>query len=357
MDMTLFDTTLKAEESLFKNPVALDYDYQPKLIPHREKEQHYIAACIKPLFQQRNGRNILIYGKPGIGKTVAVKHVFQELEEQYDEVTPLYINCWQKNTTYKVILELCELVGYRFTQNKKTEELFDEVKRILNKTAVAIAFDEIDKAQDTDFLYGILESIYRKTIILISNYKDWITQLDDRIRSRLLPELMYFREYNEKETRDILEQRMNYAFHEKAFEPDAFARIVQITSDLKDIRTGLYLLREAATLAEEESMRTVSLKHALHAIQKIEEIPTKNLELDPEEQSLLNIIKELSGKKIGELFKAYQEHGGTQSYKTFQRRIARLEEGKFVRVKTYDGGAEGSTSIISYQGIKKLTEF
>lgn len=355
--MAVFESMLKSGETLFKNPVALDYDYQPKLIPHREKEQHTIAACIRPLFQERNGRNILVYGKPGIGKTVAVKHIFQELEEEYDEIKPLYINCWQKNTTYKVILELCELLGYRFTQNKKTEELFDEVKRILNKTSVAFAFDEIDKAQDCDFLYGILESIYRKSIILISNYKDWVTNLDDRIKSRLLPEMLFFREYNEKETRGILEQRMNYAFQEGVFQKDAFERVVDTTYSVRDIRTGLYLLREAATLAEEENLRTVTMTQVLKALQKIEELPTKNLDLDPELKEILNLIKDNSGKKSGDLYKAYQENNGKLLYKTFQRRIAMLEDGKFITVKKVEGGAEGSTSIITYNAIKKLTEF
>ena len=355
--MVIFDTLLKENETLFKNSVALDYDYQPKLIPHREKEQHYIAACIKPLFQQRSGRNVLVYGKPGIGKTVAIKHVFQELEDEYDEITPLYVNCWQKNTTYKIVIELCESLDYRFTQNKKTEELFDEVKRILNKTSVVFAFDEIDKVQDCDFLYGILESIYRKAIIMISNYKDWLTELDDRIRSRLLPELLEFKEYNERETYDILHQRRDYAFHENVFEKNAFDKTVEATYGMKDIRTGLYLLKEAATLAEEQSSRKVTLDHVNKALHKIEELPRKNLDLDPDEQSLLNLAKEYSGKKIGELYKLYQEHGGTLSYKTFQRRIAHLEEGKFITVKKIEGGAEGSTSIITYNGMKKLTEF
>ena len=70
--MSLFKGMLGSEESLFLNPVALDYDFMPKLIPYREQEQKHIATCIKPLFQQRSGRNLIITGPPGIGKTVAV---------------------------------------------------------------------------------------------------------------------------------------------------------------------------------------------------------------------------------------------------------------------------------------------
>ena len=106
--MGVFDDMLKDGESLFKNPVALSFDYIPKLIPYREDHQFKIAGCVKPLFQQRNGRNIIIIGKPGVGKTVACRHVLNELEEKTDEIIPLYINCWKQNTSYKVFVELCE---------------------------------------------------------------------------------------------------------------------------------------------------------------------------------------------------------------------------------------------------------
>ncbi len=48
--MALFDDILKDSESLFMDTVVLDYDYLPKLLPFREKEQHHVASCIKPLF-------------------------------------------------------------------------------------------------------------------------------------------------------------------------------------------------------------------------------------------------------------------------------------------------------------------
>lgn len=357
--MSLFKDMLKDNESLFvPNSVALDYDYIPKLIPHRENEQKYIASCIKPLFQKRNGRNVIIHGKPGIGKTVAVKHLLNELEEQTDEIFHIYINCWQRNTSYKIMLEICEQLNYKFVQNKKTEELMKVVKDIINKNLGAVfVFDEIDKVEETDFLYILLEEIFRKSIILITNYKMWIKDLDERTRSRLIPDMLEFKEYDEKETIDILKQRINYAFVPGVFGEDAFLMLAKKAAEIKDIRTGLFLMKEAGQHAEDSSKRKVEKEDAEYALTKLESFSVKNSsELSDEEKEILKTIRENSGKKIGELFKIYSE-GKDANYRTFQRKVKKLEENRFISVEKIDGGIDGKTSIIRSGSEKRLTDF
>lgn len=350
---------LKSGESLFTDNVeALDFDFIPKLVPFREREQTEVAICIKPLFQKRNGKNILVHGKPGIGKTVAVKHLINEIEEEYDEIFTIYINCWQKNTSYKIMLEMCEQLGYKFTQSKKTDELLKVVTDIANNNiGIVIVFDEVDKVDDLDFMYMLLEEMERKSLILITNYKSWLENLDERIRSRLIPDVLEFKEYNEKETTEILKQRMKYAFVSDVCENDAFKIIADKTCELKDIRTGLYLLKEAGQNAENRSSKKIEKKDSEKAISKLTEFSSKETEdLQPDESEILELIKSNSGFKIGELFKLYPGSKDI-TYKTFQRKIKKLENGNYISVKKITGGTEGQTSIITYGGIKKLTEF
>jgi archaeal cell division control protein 6 len=202
--MSLFKDMLKSGESLFCDTVFLSYDFQPKLLFGRENEQQRFAVAIRPLLAGHSGRNVFVYGAPGIGKTTACKHVLRELEEETSDVIPLYINCWKENTTYKIFSKICHDLGFKFIQNKKTPELFILIKNKLNKGSAVFIFDEIDKLEETDFLYTILEDIYRKSIFLITNYRDSYGEMDERIRSRLNPEFLYFRGYNETELRDIL---------------------------------------------------------------------------------------------------------------------------------------------------------
>jgi len=354
----IFKDILKSDETLFKNETALDYSFVPKLVPYREKEQRVIAGCIKPLFDNKNGRNLFIYGRSGVGKTVALTKVLEELEQETEEVIPIHTNCWKHNTTYKIVIEICDKMGLKFVQNKKTEELFRWIKQNLNKKSVVFVFDEADKLEDLDFLYMILEEIYRKTIILITNYKDWIIELDDRIKSRLLPEMIEFRPYNLDETKGILKQRMEYAFQPNTLDSEAFNLIVKKTFEMQDMRVGLHLMKEAAHIAEDKSSRRISAEHAQQALGKLDEFSIKSPEeLATEEQMILDMVKTNSGKRIGDLFKCYQDGGGKLVYKSFQRKIDKLEKNRFIVVEKTAGGDEGNTTIVKSNSEKKLTEF
>lgn len=357
--MGVFDKVLASDESIFKNEVALNYDYIPKIVPHRKAQQEKVAYCIKPLFQNMNGRNIVISGLPGIGKTVATKHVVNEIEEHTDDIIPIYINCWQKNTPYKIYLEICEQLDFKFTQNKRTEELLQVIKKLFTSKSAVFIFDEIDKADDASFIYSLLEEIYYKTIICITNYKSWMSTLDKRIMSRLVPETLEFLPYNKAETKDIIEKRIEIAFYPNTWEEKAIEMIIEKTSEIKDIRTGLYLIKESGLSAEDRSSKKVEEKDVEVALKKVIDFKIKDVnELEDDSQKILNLIKNNSPARIGDIFKLYEEADGKLSYKSFQRRVMKLEESKFIQTKKQMGGAEGTTTMLHYNTTnKQLTDF
>ncbi|MBS3114727.1 AAA family ATPase [Candidatus Woesearchaeota archaeon] len=356
----LFKDILGSSESLFKekSDVPLDFSFIPKLVPYREMEQRAIAACIKPLFNENTGRHCFIYGQPGIGKTVACRHLLREIEEETEDIIPLYINCWKHNTTFKILLDICDQMNFKFVQNKKTEELFRWIKQTLNKKSVVIVLDEVDKLEELDFLYMTLEEISRKAIILITNYKEWIDDLDERIKSRLMPETIEFKPYNYEETKGILKQRMEYAFQPNVWDSNAFEMIAKKAYDMQDIRTGLYLMKQSGVIAEDKSSRNIRVEHAQLALEKIKDFSIKSPEeLAADEQLILDLVRKNSGKRIGDFFKMYQQNGGNLVYKSFQRKIGKLEKNKFIVVEKTAGGNEGNTTIIKHNSEKKLTEF
>ncbi len=343
----------KGNENVFLNSVALDYSFIPKLIPYRENQQQHIATCIKPLLQDRSGRNLFIHGKPGIGKTVATLHIFNELEEESD-ITPIFINCWKKNTAHKLVLEICEKIGYRFTLNKSTDELIQVITGILNKGSCVICLDECDKLDANDIIYDLLENIYKKTIILITNDKLWLNKLDMRIKSRLNPESLEFKPYNYEETLGILKQRIEYAFKPGMFSGEALELISKKTFELEDLRTGIYLLKESGDIAEFKNKNKIELNDAEEAIKKLDNFKVKSSEdLNNALNEILKIVKINDGKSSKELFEIY----GKDSYKTFKRRLNELEKNKLISTKEVNLGLEGKRTFVNHGTPKKLSDF
>jgi cell division control protein 6 len=337
---------LNVDESLIIDDSPLDFEYVPKMIKFREKEQFSVANSFKPLFNNRSGRNVLVHGPPGIGKSVAIRNVLNELESETDNINVFFVNCWHHNTTYKILIEISNLFGYHFTQNKKTVELYKLLEQKLNDKPCIFIFDEIDRATDADFLYFILEKILKKSVILVTNYPSWLQDLDMRVKSRLTLEMLEFKEYNKKEIRGILQERLNYAFSVSAWTDEAFDIVVEKTFNIKDIRLGIFLLKEAGLYAEEKSSRKILPEHVNLALGKLEEFTIKKSDsLDEESKKIFVLIKSNSGKKIGDMFKVYQESEGSSSYKTFQRKVSKLAEGKFISLQKRTGKG-GNTTII-----------
>ncbi|MDP4012529.1 MAG: AAA family ATPase [Candidatus Nanoarchaeia archaeon] len=352
--MGIFKDILSNSESLFLNEDALDSDYTPPIIKYRENQQAYVANCIKPLLMGRSGKNLFISGSPGIGKTVAVTHILNELKNETEEIETIYINCWKKDTAYKVMLEICNQINYRFTQNRSTDELLQSITKILNKSGVVIVLDEADKLTENSVIYSLLEDLYKKTIILIANDKTWLSDLDERIRSRLMPEILEFNAYNAEETSGILKQRIEFALVPNILENEAFELISKKTYEARDIRSGLFLLKEAANSAESESSKRIRIAHANKAVEKLNEFHIKKSEeFTEEELKILDFIKVNSGKAMGDIHKEYEKQS-SMPYRTFFRKIKLLEKAR--RISLHNEGIGKVTKVI-YGSEKKISDF
>ena len=71
-----------------------------------------------------------------------------------------------------------------------------------------------------------------------------------------------------------MKQRRNYAFFPNVWEDSAFKLIVDKTAEVKDIRSGLFLMKEAALSAEDKSLKQIKLEDANIAISKLDEFHT-----------------------------------------------------------------------------------
>lgn len=300
---------------------------------------------------RRNGKNLIIFGPPGIGKTLACKKVKEALEEETNEISVFYINLWKKNTQHKITLELCEQLDYKFTHNKSSEELLRIVKQKINQNSAVFIFDEADKAESLELLYQLTEDIYRKTIIMITNDKNWIYKLDPRLKSRIMPDSLEFRPYKKDEIKSILKSRVQLAFNQSIIEQKAMELIIDKTEEATDIRIGLFLLRESAFIAESSSSKQIKNEHVEKAISKLADFK-KPIELDKDEEKIMEIVDKNPNKTTNEIFMIYQNADEqNKSQRTFLRKINNLEKANLIKLEEVQG-IQGR----SYK-VKKLSEF
>jgi cell division control protein 6 len=305
---------------------------------------------------------LLIKGTSGIGKTVSIKRVLQDLDEleEADNLSYAYVNCWNNNSSFKILSEVCSLLGYKFTHNMNKSELISKISSLVKKkTGVIFVFDEVDKTEDYDFLYNLLEEIKKRCFLLITNDKNWGYSLDNRIMSRLMAETLTYPEYTRLEIYDILRERKKYAFYEGVWDKEAFDAIAKKSADLGDVRVGIMLLKAAGHSAENEASRKITMKHALEAIGKIEDFKIKSSDdFTIEEKKILQLCKKNTGKPFNELYTLYKEKVSNKSEKTFRRKLDSLEKKKLIKFE-HSQTSHGRSLIVHYKGlqVKKLTDF
>ncbi len=259
-------TPLGDEESIFSNENALDPDFLPPLMPFREGEMKEIASALEPLLNERNGRNLHVTGSAGIGKTHAVKKIIRDMKEE--GVNAFYVNCWTNSTGREVFQEICSKLRIPFKAEESESVLLKKILPRTENKAIVFCFDEIDRAEEHGFLYSVLEEFSVKSIVLISNRKDFLAGLDDRIRSRLLPKEIVFREYSEQETASILKERRKYAFFEETWARDAVQLLDEKTRS-SDLRFAIKLMKLSGLKAEDDASRIVRAEHVEKAFSEL----------------------------------------------------------------------------------------
>jgi archaeal cell division control protein 6 len=338
--MSLFENMLSDGESLFRDEDVLSIDYLPDILPYRENQQAYIAECIKPLSQGRAGKNLLISGAPGIGKTSCTRFVFKELEAATSEIKPLFINCWKKQTTNAVLLDMARQMGVVGAQFKSNEDLWEQIFKALSRfKGIVIALDEVDQAKDYDFLYQLAENLKRFTLVMITNEKDFLAGMDSRIKSRLVVEELMFAPYKRHEIDGILKERREVAFIPGAWTDEAAELVNEKCAEKNDVRIGLALLREAGREAERNASKKITVEHVMKC--KSGFVDMRIGELDSRDKRVFDTIRANQGIETGSLVKRLTEEGLDIPDSTLRRVLQRLDKGGYIfreQAQTEGGG-------------------
>ncbi len=310
---------------IIRNEEILDPNWIPSKILHRERELREIKESIKPLFDGRRAANLFIYGRTGVGKTACVKYILKEIKEKSD-VAAIYVNCWENPKQHSIFLEIARQIGRIFpSKGVRSDDVQEVILNYLLDRKSILVFDEIDKSEKQDFLYPIAQNLMKNScIILITNYKEFILSLDERVLSRLMLQNLEFKDYKYEEVFNILKERVRLALSPRVMSKKAFERIVLEAYKAMDIRVGLSLILNSARIAEFELCNQIKEEHVEKALEKLS--IRKEPKLNEQEELVYRIIKEKKEVWAKDLYDMFVERGGSVGERSFRNYLRKLEK-------------------------------
>ncbi len=346
------DKLLDAAESgnrLIKNRDILHFTYIPEIIQHRNEELEQVTHSLLPILRQSRPSNLLVYGKPGTGKTLVVKKVILKIQDRVQNsdfpIKLIYTNSKEETTLYGLLVSFGRQLGLDEKDLPSTGLAISEVfKRLLNnigqtKANVIFIIDEIDylaqlvSKTGKDILYQLTRANERLdsgslTIVGISNDLTFKERLDPRVISSLGEEEIVFPNYSMEQLKKILEERIKIAFMPKTVEDPALNLCAAMAGrEHGDARRAIDLIRVAGEIAERKQADKVTETHVREASQKIEENKeTTALQSYPLHEKLVILaVMKASGSSTGEIYSAYKELCKSIRQKELtQRRITQM---------------------------------
>ena len=364
---------------IIKNPNVLRHDYIPSRILHRDKQQELVTQALLPLYKKSIPPNLLVYGKPGTGKTLVIKKVLTQIQNRVDKnshrIKIATTNAKDQSNLYNVLVDLGRQLGLK---SKKTTDdklwlpstglsISEVFNRILysiekNKTNTVFLIDEIDhlaKLIDKtgkDILYSITRANLKLkngslSLIGISNDIRFKEELDPRVISTLSEEELVFPAYVTNEIKEILEDRIPLALEENSVSSGALNLCASMACrEHGDARRAIKLLDVAAKTAELNQDVSITDEHVRLAAQKIE-IDKEAQQLNAfslHEKLLVIVIMKSPNVSTGDVYSAYKSlckitHQNTLTQRRTTQMLNEIELSGLISGKMIHQGIHGNT--------------
>ncbi|MFC6838422.1 Cdc6/Cdc18 family protein [Halomarina ordinaria] len=289
---------------------VLHPEFVPRDVVHRDREIRGLSRALEPITHNEPVETAFLFGPSGAGKTCIAQHTVERLRETVLDLTYQYVNCWEDYTRYKALYRVVEGVAPSFDMHRQstpTDALIERLREYDGPGCVVI-LDEADQLEDMGVLYDLYRTRGLSMILIANREEELFAHLDERLASRLRTTArIRFDHYTEDELVAILSDRARWGFHDGAVEQEHLEEIADAAGG--DARTAIGILRNAARLATQSGVDSMTAEHIGDAVPEAEsEIAQKDIEkLTPDQRALYDIICEYDEIAPGDLYREYRE--------------------------------------------------
>lgn len=280
---TLEGNPYETSVDIFADERVLKEDWRPEQLPERKPELEEIRNALAPATRGVNAHNLFLYGKTGQGKTVAIDHEIELLQEYADSRDDLNLSVVKtsannQTTSYQLCAHLIKEIrgGTKKPSGIDQQSMFDllyqEISRL--EDTVIIVIDEIDAIGSNDELLYELPRARKNgyiddqwvSVIGISNNLQFRDNLSPKVKDSLYDSEIEFAPYNANQLTAILERRAERAFVDGALDTEVIPLCSAFAAqDEGSARQAIRLLYKAGELALNRDDELVIEQHVREA--------------------------------------------------------------------------------------------
>lgn len=236
------------------NERALQPDYVPRDLYHREGQVEVLTTCLSPLRGGVAAENALITGPTGSGKTTLAKYVVDRASRELEAVRWAYVDCLAASSMTAVLRQVAIDAGFDVPVNPAgvSTQIYVEALRQSNRPVVVV-LDEVGSLPDPKLLGTLYELETTSWFAITIDETEFLADADPGIQSRVRSAAgVHLDRFSMGQLVDILEGRIGVGLNAHKIEPEAIEAVADAAAG--NARLAIATLRQAAMFVQRTDM-------------------------------------------------------------------------------------------------------